>query len=249
MECWLSKDIWNWDARYESGTELDAEAWKRAYEIWDRAKFLIDKNDNLFCLSDGITNLKRSINQRLKNIEKVYHFKNIDFENKAKGYLELLEQFDIVRPLIMKELLRIRNEIEHNDALPPNANRCQELVDIVWYFLKSTDSLVQILKKSYYFQFYDDEGSETQYGFSVSVDYNSHSNLKICGWFPASIVSLSEKEDFLEVFLKDFNGPEKFKNTNYHQDKLETDRWVNGNIRINNKTNYKNIIKKLLITY
>ncbi|WP_313260480.1 hypothetical protein [Lacrimispora sp.] len=144
MECWLSKDIWNWDARYESGTELDAEAWKRAYEIWDRAKFLIDINDNLFCLSDGITNLKRSINQRLKNIEKVYHFKNIDFENKAKGYLELLEQFDIVRPLIMKELLRIRNEIEHNDALPPNANRCQELVDIVWYFLKSTDSLVQI---------------------------------------------------------------------------------------------------------
>lgn len=108
--------------------------------------------------------MKRSLNHRLQLIEKTYHLKTIYFKDKPKGYLELLEKYNIVRPLLMKKLLTIRNEIEHEDSNPPEIERCKELVDIMWYFLKSTDSIVQIKKESICFDLYND-GVETQYGF------------------------------------------------------------------------------------
>jgi hypothetical protein len=33
----------------------------------------------------------------------------------------------------------IRNDIEHKDASPPSIDRCVELADVTWYFLKTTD--------------------------------------------------------------------------------------------------------------
>ncbi len=38
----------------------------------------------------------------------------------------------------MKQLLAIRNDIEHRDVKPPSTEKCLELLDAVWYFLKST---------------------------------------------------------------------------------------------------------------
>lgn len=139
----FSKDILNFNYETESTTVLELENLKRAYEIWEHARALIENNESEFHLSDGIANLKRSLNQRLQLIEGVYNLKSVKFEGKPKGYLELLEFFGIVRPFLMKQLLDIRNDIEHRDAKPPSYEKCLELLDSVWYFIKSTDYLVR----------------------------------------------------------------------------------------------------------
>ncbi|MFY0518251.1 hypothetical protein ACOMCU_10525 [Lysinibacillus sp. UGB7] len=140
---WISKDVFNLEYETESSIVLNIVDLKRAYEVWEHARSLIENNESGFHLSDGIANLKRALNQRLQLIEKIYNFKNINLEGKPKGYLELLEFFGIVRPFLMKQLLIIRNDIEHRDAEPPSFEKCLELLDAVWYFLKSTDYLVR----------------------------------------------------------------------------------------------------------
>jgi hypothetical protein len=75
-ELWLSdKIIFEWEPYLQGGTVLDTSKINRAYEIWERANSLISNSVNDFDLSDTILNLKRSLDQRLKLIEKIYSFK------------------------------------------------------------------------------------------------------------------------------------------------------------------------------
>lgn len=226
---------------------MPEEAWKRSYDIWKRANDLIERNESSFDLCDGVANLKRSLNHRLQLIEEIYHLKTIPFQGKPKGYLELLEKYNIVRPLVMKNLMTIRNEIEHNDSPPPEVERCRELVDIVWYFLKSTDAIVQIQKDSVCLELFDN-GEETQYGCTVSPHYDVDVYFEVMGWFPQELVSEEEKVGYFKVEVRDYNGKEKFKHTGLHTDKLDTDRWVNGKIDASDAICYE-LMKCVLEAY
>ncbi len=69
------------------GTILGKQELERAYQIWERASYLIIEGKDDFQLSDGILNLKRSLKcARLKLIEEYYKFKRL--EGMPKGYLE-----------------------------------------------------------------------------------------------------------------------------------------------------------------
>jgi hypothetical protein len=58
--------------------------------------------------------------------------------------LERLQEFGIVRSAIIKDLFEVRNVIEHEDGEPPALKQCRHYADVIWYFLKSTDNLVDI---------------------------------------------------------------------------------------------------------
>jgi hypothetical protein len=66
-------------------------------------------------------------------------------------------------------LLEVRNGIEHNDAAPPDTPRCEFYVDVVWYFLKSTDALVDM---AVYSIGYEDDQSESAIYLSVKPHEN-----------------------------------------------------------------------------
>lgn len=245
---WLSNDVFKWNVFWEGGSDVSEFLWKRSYDIWNRACFLIEKNDNQFDLSDGIANLKRSLNHRLLLIENLYHLKKINFLGKPKGYLELLESYGLVRPFIMKNLLLIRNDIEHNDAAPPELSRCKELTDVVWYFLKSTDSLVQLVRTNFYFCLYDSNGEETHYGVSIDIDYNANISFKINGWLADNMISSEEKDNFFLVHADQIQSKNEVFHPENHQDKLSTDKWITGTV---NKENviYKNVIQSVFMAH
>ncbi|ASR46571.1 hypothetical protein B4V02_07725 [Paenibacillus kribbensis] len=242
----ISKSIFDWDYYSDGGKVLSSDAWTRSYKIWEHSKTLIDKAITEFELADGIANLKRALNHRLKLIESYYNFRNMDASWKNKGYLEILESFELVRPYLMKNLLSIRNDIEHNDAKPPGKERCNEFIDIVWYFLKSTDPIVQILKYSNAHTLYDEDGYETQYGFSYRVDFSDLSSINFTGWFYNEIISNEPREGLLTIEFSDIHNKKKWKENNFHNDKLESDKWIHGEIVDLDIQTKKMIVSKVL---
>ncbi|MGJ3194714.1 hypothetical protein [Peribacillus frigoritolerans] len=248
---WIDNSIINWRCMSLGGTIIEEQKWRRAYIIWERAKVLIEKSGSEFDIGDGIANLKRSLNNRLKLIEEIYSFKLIGIDNKPKGYLEILEVFGIVRPLIMKKLLFIRNDIEHNDAKPPSLDRCLELLDVVWYFLKSTDSMVQIERCEADFTLRNDTGINTQYGYEIKYDFNKVGQTVIRGWFPIEYVSEKPRENHFEVITQKFQGKEVSNISNnqkkYHEDKLDSDIFIMGNPLFTSKGKLE-IIPKILFS-
>ncbi len=207
---------------------MEESALKRAYEIWERASTLVAHAKNDFDLSDVVLTLKRSVNQRLKTIESSYHLKGKVFDGKPKHYLDLLACLGIIRPLLFHKLLKIRNAIEHEDTKPPSRKQCFELVDIVWYFLKSTDSLVAVQRSGWEVDTMNDK-----YGYNLEINWGNGS-IEISGWFPASLISETPREGFIKCVAKkretksDFaNDEEKRK---YHKNKSTTDTWLIGEL-------------------
>lgn len=141
---YLNKNFLNWDFREQGGSLIDREIRYRAEVLLERAESHLGTNKSKDARADCLLTLKRALNQRLNVIENIYEFKKLDILDKRKGYFELLEKIGIVRPLLLKKLLKIRNNIEHEDVDPPSYNQCKEYVDVVWYFIKSTHRHVSI---------------------------------------------------------------------------------------------------------
>lgn len=150
-QLWISDNFLDQQLFCEVYSGYDDNIINRAYEIWNHAKNLIEQNDDTYSMSDAIWNLRRCLDQRTRTIEKNYNLKQIPLLQKPKGYYELLEYYGVARPFIVKNLFSIRNDIDHHDATPPPKERCMELLDIVWYFLKATDRILQEKKKDLFF--------------------------------------------------------------------------------------------------
>lgn len=243
---YLSESILDWDFYSGGGKVVSKDDLLRPYEIWEHSRKLVEKAGSEFDLADGISSVKRALNSRLQIIEKYYQLRDIDPSWKRKHYFEILESFDLLRPYLMKNLLELRNDIEHNDAVPPSKERCSEFIDIVWYFLKSTDPVIQTIKDSNAYKLYDKDGRETNYGFSISVNYSNLNNIEICGWFYKDIISTTYREGCLTIQYKDIHTKKKWKNNSYHESKLETDKWINGSLINLSTETKKKIITQIL---
>ena len=208
---WLSNELLKWEYTPSGGSVMNPKYKQRAYEIWEHANELIERETEKFNLEDAIINLKRAIDQRLKLIEEIYEFKKKNTEYKNIPYLELLEKFGIIRNHMMKKLLQIRNGIEHRDENAPSKERCKELSDMVWYFLKSTDDIVSV-KRQYIDINIGYEYEESPYGFDMKVNYDNGVEFFISGWIPYEYIKEAKEREFLIVNANDIHNKEHFKN-------------------------------------
>ena len=142
---WLDPQILQWANYGQGGAEPNVSVRARAYEIWNHADEVLKHATSDFQLVDVITTLKRSIDQRMRALNDIYSFDAIPLKNKPADMLGLLESLDIVRPLMFRNLLAIRNTIEHEDAPPPDIRSSHVFLEFAWYFLRSTDRLLQII--------------------------------------------------------------------------------------------------------
>ncbi|EJR0963233.1 TPA: hypothetical protein NJ348_004542 [Vibrio parahaemolyticus] len=229
---WVRNSIWDWYPEMQSYGFTSVEDRIRAYKLWEHAEALLTEESSEFSRVDVVSNLKRCLNQRLKFIEYVYSLKKVALKDSPKGYLEYLESLGLVRPYMLKQLMLIRNDIEHNDAPPPSTDRCKELLDLTWYFLKSTDSFVSWCKHDFILKDLTENGEETQYWLSIDIDYELDHQIKVNGWVPESSVSMEEESGFTLVEVKDCGSKgERWSGTDNHKDKLDSDCWLNGTLK------------------
>lgn len=196
FKVWLSKDILNGDIEPREGYSVDIDEWKRPYEIWEIARKFIETNDDRESLSQGIITLKRCYETRQKLIFKNYPFEKIYFDKKVckKKKIELLAQYGLVRPYFIHKLVNVRNLIEHEDHLPPKKETCQELLDSVWYFLKSTDDLILSIPKVVAFN--GEHGYVfVSFNFEEYIKSDSKINFEFKAYVNKELISFVSKDD------------------------------------------------------
>lgn len=205
---WLSHKIFEDYLPCIGGKSISSVVRKRAYDLWNHANNLIQNATTDFQLEDGIIDLKRALNHRLKLIEQLYGFKKNISAYKNIPYLEILEKLSIIKPSLLKKLLIIRNNIEHNDFSAPEQERCLELSDVVWYFLKSTDQMCNLLYNDIECL---DEDNDNCF-FSIKIDYEKNFTISMRGLLNKKDLSSSYRDSYLELdILNDFHDVD----TNY----------------------------------
>jgi hypothetical protein len=197
----LSHAIFQWPFGLDGENyppEIDYVA--RGQEIWRHARARLKHTPSELDRVDCIGTLKRAINHRLKAIQATYHFDQLPTERPKKQILEKLQDYGIVRPAIIKELLEVRNGIEHNDAAPPDTPKCEFYVDIVWYFLKSTDALVHMAVDSMHYQ---DDQSDSE----LIIGVKPQENWKVTVSGTILDTYLKEHPAPLDLALLEFKSP------------------------------------------
>ena len=242
---YINAQILDSDVCQTTHSSANSNEINRAYEIWRHSESLIHGEADKFELSDGIANLKRCINHRIKLIESTYHFRHT-FPNKPNkpksGDLELLGEIGLVRPYLIKHLFVIRNNIEHLDHNPPEASRCTELLDITWYLLKSTDSLLFNIPEEW------DLSNPDIPGFNIEIKWRREDVLVpfITGWIP--IVLRSDRDDgkILEVRCEEIHKKCEGSFPEINSKRNETDIYINGQISMESGLS-KSLVRALLL--
>ena len=106
-------------------------------------EYLLAQDPTNGSLIDVISNLKRAADHRVKTLGVIYKAKTLSKKLDAKGNYDVLVKVGVIKPLMLGVLKEIRNSIEHQYSDAPSVKRCKELYELVWYFLKSTNRLVQ----------------------------------------------------------------------------------------------------------
>ncbi|HET9227846.1 MAG TPA: hypothetical protein VFR31_14320, partial [Thermoanaerobaculia bacterium] len=136
---YLSPDFLTWPIKPE-----DFDLWNsgqsedRSYALWSHSQSLLCDAPTREHRADSIANLKRAIYQRVTALNDLYGFKEIPGLQQSRQVLEVMAGLGLVRPILLRSIIDLRNQIEHEDQMPPDESRCKEWVEFVWYFLRST---------------------------------------------------------------------------------------------------------------
>lgn len=190
---WISLDILSWDVFPEGGSrcgETDSLV-DRPYHLLRHAEDKITATSSELDLIDAITTLKRAAFHRKAALERIYELRQIPLSDSPKDPLERLAFFGLIRPMVLRTLIDIRNNIEHSDGHPPEVDRCKEMAEYIWYFLRSTDPLVREMPNLYALGTTDSDDPEA-YWIEIATGPDKSWMIEARGWLPDNLVSLSE---------------------------------------------------------
>jgi len=219
---WISKEILSWERHEDTSTIIPRDVALSCYKLWEHADSQT-KSVNSFHLQDSIKNLKLVVDRRIKKIETIYNFRQ--FKRKTSNHtLGIYKQLGLVKGSILEKLFAIRNGIEHHGRGLgiSDQDRCMDLSDAVWYFLRSTDFLLFSSPSTIGFE----NECDTAQGGSIDVENIAlKGGFTIWCWLSDSLVSDSKIIGYFEAEIIRHETIEEAKRRidrfdDYHKDKM-----------------------------
>jgi hypothetical protein len=211
----LKEEILNWHPIIVSGTIKDQDDWDKSYTYLELAYEILKEHKKDIGRIDVISNLKRAIDHRIKRISRSYNFKNMNNLGLPNEYIQRMAYFDLIKPSMIDVILKIRNLIEHHYDKPPDAKRCEELSDFVWYFLKATDYHSKFKTTSVILDCDYEPGYDPIYWLGIDCSYPYQwQNLSIYGWLHPEHIELDNSKGF-QVKLNKFTPKLESLRSNY----------------------------------
>lgn len=199
MRFWLSGKVFSWAHDSDGGRRSDPDRVKRPHVILAHAENALGAGDSEFAIADAVLGLKRAIDSRLRHLEELYRFSGLF--PKSVGALERLEQVGLARPLVVRQLFDIRNDIEHRDAPPPTRERVRELVDATWYFLRTTDHACKVVPHGVVLRSAEEGSFPPEQSISLQSSREKVGCFDVAGWVKLDFLSEVAQPNFFELDL------------------------------------------------
>lgn len=223
MNLWLSPVIldWNRDTLYR-GTisnidlfkpyELLKHAQKRISEVDDKG----NPHEEAFALGEAVSHLRGAIEHRQKQIIKSFNLSKLSVDGWPGGKdHDKLSELGIMRPLLVKKLIDLRNFVIHEQKYPHNDDKhsINELFEFTWYFMRSTDAFLSrkisgiiLYPPDFSGATIDDDDFEYDRCFLAETYAYPRWQVDIKGYgVPINLFSKTENKGWLELAVADFN--------------------------------------------
>jgi hypothetical protein len=139
---WLSDKVFSMEFSRGDSKVLGEDAIYPAYTEWEHAEVRLRGQAGVYDRKDALSALNRAVLHRNRLLNEHYRFKAIPGVDPASKNLELLHIFGIARGSVLHLIRQLRNQVEHELHEPPDYELCSAYLDAVWYFLRSTDTLL-----------------------------------------------------------------------------------------------------------
>jgi hypothetical protein len=100
---------------------------------------------------------------------------------------------------MLQKLISIRNAVEHEDANLPDHETCKLFAEFTWYFLKSTDRMLQQVTESFELEPTKDRN---YYGLTVNYGPENDWHIAVWGWIPRQMISDEDLGGWLSFNLE-----------------------------------------------
>ena len=195
---WISPAFLKWDICASLRTRVSATVTSRPYAMLDHGEDLLRHHVGELFRVDAILTMKRALDLRLKRLNRLYAFDRLCGKEIPKHLIQKLEYCNIIRPLMVRKLLDLRNVLEHQQKIPPPVDRCEEFLEFVWYFLRSTDWITSASIDRIQ---YEHPRYKQNYGIEC---WKSHDwTFRLNAWLPATMVSQSPRRDWLHLAVSE----------------------------------------------
>ncbi|HQU36098.1 MAG TPA: hypothetical protein PLR65_05900 [Anaerolineales bacterium] len=153
MNVWLSPEILDRprDPLFHQATpnedvffkpyELLKHAQKRIFEVDDKGT----SGEEAFALGEAVAHLRGAIEHRQKQIVKKFNLSKLSVDGWPVGRdHDKLSELHVMRPLLVKKLIDLRNFVIHEQKYPHNDEKhsINELFEFTWYFIRTTYSFL-----------------------------------------------------------------------------------------------------------
>ena len=155
---WLSSSVFSMEAVQDAVKRLDKNNIFFAYREWEHAEARLQGNPTEMDLKDALAALNRACLFRIRILKDVYNLKRIPGIDPNWGNTKILQYLGIARSSTLDIIRNLRNQVEHELNDPPSREACTLYLDTVWYFLRSTDSMVSKLSKGMWILGSEDSG-------------------------------------------------------------------------------------------
>jgi hypothetical protein len=214
-EVWVDPSWLSWESVWRRREIVPDDGITRLYEIHQHSCDQLAGNPTEFNRVDAIMALRRVVARRVKALIDKYQLRKLATGAKPKYDLELLEYFGIIRPLMLRRLVEIRNIVEHEDSSPPNVDECLMFVDLIWYFLRSTDGLLKVQPDDITFRLPKVTPGSWQ---AISLEFHkAFSEPEIFAFVRPALISYESREGWIRI--------EHAKAARYDEGRKEAD-WI-----------------------
>ncbi|MGH3862480.1 hypothetical protein [Actinokineospora sp.] len=179
-----------WDQDAGSSEPSGGRPTRRSYEMWRLAKSKTGLDTVLW--------LNRAVNLRMRLLTQRYNMRSI-LRDPPPQDTEILARIGIIRPQMQRTLAELHRALE-SSPVPPE--HCAELVDAVWYFLRSTDTLMNVQRTDMAFA-HEQTNRDGYVSFEFGQYFTKQSpSVAVWGILPLELVSQQPTGDWISIDLK-----------------------------------------------
>ena len=205
---WVSSSFLRWDVSASGWSPVSTSAAKQPYVILSHSADLLKRHSGVLFRVDAVLAMKRALDVRLKRLNHIYSFDRLCGKDIPKHIIQKLEYYGVVRPLMLRKLMDVRNTLEHGHKRPPTAERCEEFHEFVWYFLRSTEGIAS----------WPVDGFEFRHpvhwaNYEIICEKDRNWTFRLRGWLTPDMVSMTSRKGWACFSLMNIKTRQEVRHT------------------------------------
>jgi len=233
---YISAEILDWNFSLYKTKLRKKHKFNQPYELLEHAETLLQFDDANFDHVKCFDKIQSAIQQRADMIYKKYFIEALHYDGKPDGYFNVLQDCGFIKPRMNEKLAQLISQKEQHNVSLLSKEQYGELLETVWYFLKSTDGFLYHKIDNIILRPNASQNISDKYWLELEIKH-SIQDISFRGWVPKNFLSNESTENSLNLSRATFESGDKWSKADPggHKNKTKDDVLIYAHLLLNDE--------------